>query len=79
MVSILRSRSALGLLYLEGVPLLASLAIAELFFRFGHFALEAVAFLGVWYLTGVAYTKALSLLARHTRLIPAPERFSPLS
>ena len=33
----------------EAVPFLSAFALAELFFKFGSFALECVAFLAVWF------------------------------
>ena len=36
-------------------PLLAALAIAELYFKFHSFTLEALAFLGVWYVLRKVY------------------------
>ena len=38
-------------------PLALSLVVAELFFKFGSFVLECLAFLGLWYLTDVGYAK----------------------
>ena len=39
-----------GFLTREAAPLVVSLAIAELFFKFHSFTLEALAFLATWYL-----------------------------
>lgn len=37
---------------LESISLVAALAIAELFYKFGSFILEAVAFIATWYVIG---------------------------
>ena len=50
-----------GFLTREAAPLVVSLAIAELFFKFHSFTLEALAFLATWYLisgvTGALITR----------------------
>ena len=43
-----------SLLAVEGPALLAAWLMAEAFFKFGSFTLETVAFLGTWYLLGLA-------------------------
>ena len=75
----LRAQKFVGLLYLEAVPLAAALMIAERFFKFGSFTLEALPFLATWFALSVLYTGALSILSRWSRLIPAPDRFRALS
>jgi hypothetical protein len=75
MMTRLRSHKLGGLLYLELPPLAVSLIVAELLFKFGSFTLEAVAFLGLWYVLSAAYVKALSALSQRSRLVPPPERF----
>ncbi len=75
MMSIIRNRRALGLLYLDAPPLATSLAAAEFFFKFGTFTMEALAFLGLWFVLGVAHVRVLSWLSRWTPRIPAPEKF----
>lgn len=47
------TRAALATLQLP--PLLFALTTAEVFFKFHSFTLEALAFLGVWYLARRAY------------------------
>lgn len=54
------------LLVADVPPLAASLLIAELFFKFGSFTLEAIAFLAVWRVLGWAYERTLIA----TRLVP---------
>jgi hypothetical protein len=63
MAHILQGRSALELLYTEVPPLAVALVIAEMFFKFGSFSLEAIAFLVLWYALSVPYSKTVSLLA----------------
>lgn len=62
MADILQGRTALQLLYVEVPPLAVSLLVAETFFKFGSFSLEAVAFLVLWYGLSVPYTRTLSLM-----------------
>lgn len=47
--------------------LFASLVIAEVFYKFGSFTLEAVAFLGTWFVIDGALSAASALIARHSR------------
>jgi hypothetical protein len=75
MMSTLRSLNAPGLLYLEAPPLAASLIVAEQFFKFHSFTLEALAFLGLWYVLGGVYMQALSLISRRTGRVPHPSMF----
>jgi hypothetical protein len=70
----LRAHTPLGLLYVDMPPLAASLVIAELFYKFGSFSLEAVGFLATWAVVSVLYTALLRLVAAVTPL-PAPEQF----
>jgi hypothetical protein len=70
----LRAHTPLGLLYVDMPPLAASLVIAELFYKFGSFSLEAMGFLATWAVASFAYTQALRLVALVTPL-PAPEAF----
>lgn len=44
-------------LYVEIPALLISLAISELFYKFGSFTLEAIAFLATWYIIGLVMNK----------------------
>ena len=39
----------------EFVPLAAAFVIAELFYKFGSFALECIAFLATWYVLSLAF------------------------
>jgi hypothetical protein len=47
----------------ELAPLATAFVIAELFYKFGSFALECLAFLATWYLLSLA----LNLVTRGTR------------
>lgn len=77
MMYYLRKQNFVGLLYLEALPLAVSLLVAEWFFKFGTFLLEAVAFIALWYGLSVIYTAFLSFLSKVTGLVPPPERFLP--
>ncbi|MDQ3379560.1 MAG: hypothetical protein M3546_04460 [Actinomycetota bacterium] len=65
MAHILHGRSLLELVYTELPPFALALLIAETFFKFGSFSLEAVAFIVVWYALSLPYTWALSLVTRN--------------
>lgn len=67
MAHILHGRSLLELAYIELPPFAVALLIAETFFKFGSFSLEAIAFIVVWYALSVPYTWMISLLARRER------------
>lgn len=43
----------------ELVPFVASLFVAELFFKWGSFSLELVGFLATWWILGMAFSLAL--------------------
>jgi hypothetical protein len=47
----------------ELLPLATAFIVAELFYKFGSFALECVAFLATWYV----FSFAFDLLTRRTR------------
>jgi hypothetical protein len=70
----LRAHTPLGLLYVDMPPLAFSLVVAELFYKFGSFSLEAVGFLATWAVASFLYTQLLRLVALVTPL-PAPEAF----
>jgi len=70
----LRAHTPIGFLYVDVPPLVASLVIAELFYKFGSFSLEALGFLATWAVASAVYGALLRLLAAVTPL-PAPERF----
>jgi hypothetical protein len=55
----LRLNSLRALVGLDLPPFVASLATAELFFKFGSFLLEALAFLSVWYATSAVYGRVV--------------------
>lgn len=67
MYTLTRSISMKDLLTRQLPALLVSLLTAEIFFRFGSFALEAVAFLTTWYLLDVALDLALAEVARRRK------------
>jgi hypothetical protein len=54
MYTLLQSLSARQLLLAQLPALFASLLIAETFYKLGSFTLEAVAFLGTWFLIDAA-------------------------
>ena len=43
-----------GFILREAIPLALSLIIAEVFFKFGSFSLEVIAFLATWFLLSAA-------------------------
>ena len=46
-----------------------SLLVAELFYKFGSFSLEALAFLGTWFLADLLYRATQRTLATETKPI----------
>lgn len=60
----LRLHSLRALIGLDLPPFAASLATAELFFKFGSFLIEGAAFVALWHATNVVYGR----LARVTVL-----------
>ena len=56
----------------EAPFLVAAFIIAEVFYKFGSFALECGAFLATWYVLSLAASLASSRLFRHPR--PGDER-----
>ena len=54
MYTLIRNTKTLRGLVAEGITLAVSLIIAELFFKFGSFTLECVAFLATWFLASAA-------------------------
>ena len=77
MMYFLRRQNLKALLYLDALPFGVSLAVAELFFKFRSFLLETLAFLALWCVLSVIYTRVLSLLSKVTPLVPDPGRFLP--
>lgn len=66
-------KNAVSLAYFKGPPLAVSLTIAELYFKLGTFIYEALAFLSLWYVLHVLYSKLLALASRWFRGLPAPK------
>jgi hypothetical protein len=55
-------------LLLEQLPvLMVSLLFAELFYKFHSFTLEAVAFLGTWFLIDAAVTATAKVITRRNQ------------
>ena len=65
MHDLIRSTSLKRLLVLEAPALTSALVIAELFYKFGSFSLECLAFLPTWYLSSYL----LSAIASRTGLL----------
>lgn len=57
MTSRVRFESVHSLLTRDAPPFVLSLLIAELFFKFGSFALECLTFLGLWYALDWSYMR----------------------
>ncbi len=60
---------ARALLCVEAPPLLVSLLVGEVWFKFGSFILEAVAFLGLWWILGAGYRRGLALFRARVRAL----------
>jgi hypothetical protein len=61
--SLIRTNSLRAILERELLPFIASLIIAQVFFKWGSFALELVGFIATWYVLGFV----ADLLLRSTR------------
>jgi hypothetical protein len=64
MLHTLRTAGPRQFLLLEVPPFAVAMAIAEAYFRFGSFALEALAFAGVWIAIGLPYQALVERLRR---------------
>lgn len=51
-------------------PLAVSLAVADLFFKFGRFSLEAVGCLALWYALALCWRALLAPVERHLGITP---------
>jgi len=74
--AMLQERSILGLLVLDVPPFALSVLIANAFFKFGSFALEAVGFAVVWLLFAFVHEESLHFLRKWVPWIPQPHRES---
>jgi len=64
MYHLIRCATAKRLLVLEAPALVLALVVAELFYKFGSFTLECLAFLPTWYVASLLF----DALARRTGL-----------
>ena len=62
MFELVRSTSLAHLLSHQLPAFVVSLVIAELFYKFGSFSLECLAFLATWFAIDFLYTKAVAPL-----------------
>lgn len=69
MYSLLQSLSNRALIARHLPTATGSLLIAEVFYKFGSFSLEAIAFLGTWFVLDMCLTTVKDLLERS----PQPE------
>jgi hypothetical protein len=77
MLHTLRTAGARKFLLLEAPPFAAAMIVADAYFRFGSFALEALAFAGVWLGIGLPYQALVERLRRGT--LPAWRSPRPLA
>jgi len=66
MFQLIRAISALDLATRQAPVFLVSFLVASFFYKFGNFALEAVAFLATWFVLDAA-VEAVRLLVRRLR------------
>jgi hypothetical protein len=66
MLHTLRTAGPRRFLLLEVPPFAVAMTVADAYFRFGSFALEALAFAGVWIGIGVPYQALVERLRRGT-------------
>lgn len=64
MYTLTRLLSRRKLLTEQAPTLIASLIMAELFFKFGSFSLESIAFLGTWFVLDAAFQVVLEIPGR---------------
>lgn len=64
MLHTLRTAGARRFLLLEAPPFAVAMLLADEYFRFGSFALEALAFAGVWVGIGLPYQLVVERVAR---------------
>ena len=64
MFELVRSTTIAHLLSHQLPVFVVSLVIAEVFYKFGSFSLECIAFLATWFAIDFAYTKILALLRK---------------
>ena len=64
MYSLISENSPRHILEREFVPFLAALVIAQLFFKWGSFALELVGFVVLWFILGLIADRLLRALGR---------------
>lgn len=69
----LSHKRLLPIVFVKLPPLALCLFVAERFFKFGSFTLEALAFLGLWYGVRELYTSALRILSRRVPFVPSPD------
>lgn len=62
MYSLVRSQQSRALLGRHLPTATGSLLIAELFYKFGSFSLEAIAFLGTWFVLDLLYQTLRTLV-----------------
>lgn len=63
MYALLRAIPARQLLLTQLPAMFASLVIAELFYKFGSFTLEAVAFLATWFVLDAVITAVSNMIS----------------
>lgn len=66
MYTLIRSRPLKSFLGEQLLVLVASLAIAELFYKFGSFLLECIAFLATWYVLDLVRELVFSMLKKRS-------------
>ena len=64
MYSLTKILGAKDILLREFVPFAVSLVIAQLFFKWGSFALELIGFMALWFALGAVATIALNTLKK---------------
>ena len=59
-----KSQSVKKLLVVEGPSLIVAIAIANVFYKFGSFPLELLAFLPTWFVVSYLLSNAISRISR---------------
>jgi hypothetical protein len=67
MYAAIRSLGPQKFAYAEFLPFVFALVLAELFYKFGSFTLEVIAFIPTWWALGLAFARLYGALGVNTQ------------
>ncbi|MER9971118.1 hypothetical protein [Mesorhizobium sp. M0060] len=67
MYAAIRSLGPQKFAYAEFLPFIVALVLAELFYKFGSFTLEVIAFVPTWWILGFAFARLYAALGISTQ------------